>query len=175
MSLIIGLYMMSELEIKCDMDGVIADFAGSVRKIMPDFIEGVTEGNKKLDGKMWAKITKYQKNGGEFWYDLEPMKDAFDLWAYISKFKHGILSACGEERFNAEDQKRRWLKKHFGNVDTILVRRAVDKALHAAPNRILIDDKRKALDPWIAAGGIGVLHTSAADTISQLKAITGIS
>jgi len=34
---------------------------------------------------------------------------------------------------------------------------------------ILIDDYPKNVDQFKAAGGIGILHTSASNTISQLK------
>jgi hypothetical protein len=34
---------------------------------------------------------------------------------------------------------------------------------------ILIDDLEKTIKEWHAQGGIGILHTSAADTIKQLK------
>jgi len=34
---------------------------------------------------------------------------------------------------------------------------------------ILIDDSIKKIDPWNANGGIGILHTSASNTISKLK------
>ena len=44
-----------------------------------------------------------------------------------------------------------------------------DKHEYAAPNHILIDDRDKAILPWREAGGIGILHTSANDTIAQLK------
>jgi hypothetical protein len=43
------------------------------------------------------------------------------------------------------------------------------KAEYAEPNAILIDDQPKSIDPFIAAGGIGILHTSAANTIKELK------
>ena len=46
---------------------------------------------------------------------------------------------------------------------------AKNKKDFAAPNNILIDDKPSTIDSWNAAGGIGILHTSAANTISQLK------
>ena len=36
---------------------------------------------------------------------------------------------------------------------------------------VLIDDRQKNIDAWIEAGGIGILHTSAANTINQLKAL----
>lgn len=162
---------MTNYKIMVDMDGVIADFGKAVKKIMPEFIEGVNEKNKKLDGKMWGKIGKYQKTG-EFWFDLEPMEDAFVLWNFVKPYDPEILSAYGDPKFGAREQKIKWIAKHLGStVRANLVQRSVDKAVFARPNIILIDDKRKALDPFIAAGGIGILHTSAADSIAQLKAI----
>jgi hypothetical protein len=44
-----------------------------------------------------------------------------------------------------------------------------NKQLFSDKNRILIDDLAKTIDEWNAKGGIGILHTSAADTIKQLK------
>jgi hypothetical protein len=36
-------------------------------------------------------------------------------------------------------------------------------------NRILIDDRADTIENWNAKGGIGILHTSANNTIKQLK------
>lgn len=154
-----------------DMDGVIADFAKSVKsKIMPEWEEGLSEQNKKIDGKMWKGISLYQKSGRGFWEDLEPMADMPQLWGYVEKYNPQILTAAGNPQYNATDQKYRWIAKYIGsNVKVNVVRRAVEKAQFATPGAILIDDKRKALDPWEQAGGIGILHTSAANTIVQLQ------
>ena len=48
---------------------------------------------------------------------------------------------------------------------------AKDKAQYASPNAILIDDRSKAIDPWVDMGGIGILHTNTNNTIEQLKQI----
>ena len=45
---------------------------------------------------------------------------------------------------------------------------ATDKS--GKPN-LLIDDFKKYIVPWEKAGGIAILHTSAEDTIRQLKEI----
>lgn len=157
-------------KIYCDMDGVTVDFAAGVIKIFPEFVEGVTEANKKQDARMWSRISKYQQNGGEFWYDLQPMSDAFVLWDFIKTYNAEILTAAGQPHFKAGPQKLRWISEKFGaDVKVHVVQRAVEKARFATPTAVLIDDKRKALDPWIAAGGIGILHTSAESTIAQLK------
>jgi hypothetical protein len=46
---------------------------------------------------------------------------------------------------------------------------AAQKAKFAAPNHILIDDMEKNITAWEAAGGIGILHKNATDTINTLK------
>lgn len=154
-----------------DMDGVIADFAKAVStKIVPGWTEEMSAMDKRVDREMWKGISRYQKNGGHFWYELDPMPDAKALWDYVKKYNPQILTAAGNPEYNAGEQKHRWIAEHFGpNITVNVVRRAVEKAQFATPGAILIDDKRKALDPWEAAGGTGVLHTSAANTIQQLK------
>ena len=44
-----------------------------------------------------------------------------------------------------------------------------NKQLFAEPNRILIDDMQKTIDEWNAKGGTGIFHSSAANTITELK------
>ena len=46
---------------------------------------------------------------------------------------------------------------------------SADKQKYAAPNHILIDDRKSNIDQWVSRGGVGILHTSTADTIRQLK------
>jgi len=43
------------------------------------------------------------------------------------------------------------------------------KQLFSGENRILIDDLPNTIEEWNAKGGIGILHTSAANTIKELK------
>ncbi len=102
---------------------------------------------------------------------MDKMPDAQDLWEYVERFDPFILSATGHVK-NAYNEKMEWIKTHLGvhYADTAkLVTKAADKAIFASPNCILIDDRCKAIDPWIEAGGIGILHVSAEDTIEQLK------
>ena len=55
-------------------------------------------------------------------------------------------------------------------TNLILAPRA-NKQDYAKKNAILIDDLQPTIDEWNAKGGIGILHTSAASTIDQLKAL----
>ena len=126
------------------------------------------EQDKKAKAKFWQTVGWMAKNGKPFWGAMDPIPDAFVLWDYVKRYNPEILSATGHVG-NATEEKHEWIKKHLGNVPTNLVRKSADKAQFAAPNHILIDDRAKALDPFIAAGGIGILHKSAAETIRQLK------
>lgn len=159
-----------EYKIFCDMDGVVADFVKGVMKIVPDYNDEQYLKDPKYIKLMWKIIGEYSASGGRLWAELDMMPDAMVLWNYISKYPTTeILSASGKPSYGAADQKHEWVNKHLGNVKTNLVRQSKEKAGWAAPNHILIDDMPKSIDPWVAAGGIGILHTSAADTINKLK------
>lgn len=156
------------IQIACDMDGVLLHFEYGVQKLLPNFVDNSSD--KKMKGKMWKHITMHQKNGGLFWEELPLMPDAMILWDYIKPYNPEILTACGQKHFNAGAQKLVSVAKHFGDhVKVNLVEHAKDKAKFVKPGAILIDDRMKAIQPWTDAGGIGVLHTSASDTIEQLK------
>jgi hypothetical protein len=44
-----------------------------------------------------------------------------------------------------------------------------EKQNFSGENKILIDDMANTIEEWNAKGGIGIHHTSTADTIKQLK------
>lgn len=152
-----------------DLDGVLVDFLSGVHKFIPDYSEQKYETDKKFRDRLWDIIKAHAKEGGKFWFDLQPMSDMKQLWNYVKSYNPEILTATGHGVKSAGEQKTDWVKKYLGNIPVHLVMQAKDKQKYAAKNHILIDDKRKAIDPWVAAGGIGILHTSAASTIEQLK------
>lgn len=154
-----------------DLDGVLSDFTKGVERFFDEpHDEDRYEADAKYRKRMWDAIREYSQNGGELWYELELMPDAMILWGYVKKHDPEILSATGDPKYGAGNQKLRWVKENVDpTVKVNLVRKAADKQQHADENHILIDDKAKAIDPWKAAGGIGILHTSAANTIQQLK------
>ena len=164
-------------ELFVDLDGVLADFSRGMTKILrvvhggdETHIEGEYEKNHEYRRRMWRTVEIYQRQGGELWYGLELMEDAMVLWEYIRRYEPQILSATGGAQFNAAPQKHRWVAEKLGeHVVVNLTEKAALKSRHAAPHRILIDDKTKALNPWEEQGGIGILHTSAERTIQALK------
>jgi hypothetical protein len=161
-----------EYEIFLDIDGVFADFDKGVQKILDEpYSERRYEKEPKFKKKMWDTINKYRKDGKEFWFNLELLPDAMDLWNYTKKYNPTFLTATGTSgKEKTEDEKRRWVADKFGkNVPVLVVEAARDKKKHSKENRILVDDKEKAIKPWEEAGGIGILHTSSANTIKELK------
>lgn len=159
-------------EINVDLDGVLVDFIGTavaIAGIRPDD----DHTNKALRRDFWKKIEMHVRKGGKFFEVMQPLPDAFQLWDYLLTLepKKVICSATGHI-VGAAEEKRTWVRGRLGHEHANharFVRDAVNKSQYAGPTIVLIDDRRKAIDPWIAAGGIGVLHKNATDTILQLK------
>lgn len=153
------------------MDGVLSDFQSKMTEITGEpHDESRYETDPQYKKRMWKAVETYTKDGGEVWYELDLMPDAMQLWKYVKKYDPVILSATGKPIYKAEGQKKRWMREKIDpNATVHTVQAAADKHKFAGPNHVLIDDKEKALGPWRNAGGIGILHTSAANTINQLK------
>lgn len=127
--------------------------------------------DKKAKSNFWKRVNRWVKDGKPFFSAMELKSDAKTLWEYIEHYDPIILSATGHIK-NAEQEKREWIKRHIGerySNTAILVKASQDKAEYATPYSILIDDRTKSIDPWVAKGGIGILHVSAEDTIEQLN------
>jgi len=161
-----------DYKIFVDMDGVVADFVEGIKKIIPDYDDSRYGKEPKYRSMMWAAVKKHTKEGGELWYDLPMMPDGQKLWDYVEVHDPEILTATGDHKLGAGEQKKKWIIDHFGNDIVVnVVERSEEKAKFADDNYILIDDRKKSIDPWVAAGGIGILHTSAAKTIAELKSL----
>ena len=102
------------------------------------------------------------------------MPDGKKLYDFIRKYDLHILSAYPSWMINGKKNKMQWLRNHtkIKEKNINLVQRR-DKKDYATDERgqpaILIDDHTKNIKEWQAAGGIGILHTSTANTISKLK------
>jgi len=152
------------------MEDVVAEFVQGMYELRQDYDDEKYVGNPRYQNLMWKAVADYSRSGGRLWAELDMMPDGMVLWNYISKYDNTeILTASGDPKYGAPEQKVEWVKRHFGDIKTNVVRQSKMKAEFAAPNHILIDDMPKSIDPWVAAGGIGILHRSAADTINKLK------
>jgi len=145
-----------------DLDGVLADFDSALNEI---------RGGEELSTEeLWVKVAPY---GDGLYACLELMPDASKLWNWISVYFDNIQILTAIPRRStvptAEADKRAWVATNFGtNIKVNIGPYARDKQKHCKPGDILIDDKHSNIAEWVAKGGIGILHTSASDTIKQL-------
>jgi len=158
----------STYRIFVDLDGVLADFEKHARETLHVDPHAT---DKESVNQLFKKLDQYQLAGGKYFEHMPPMPDAMHLWNYIKEYNPTICSAIGRIA-HAQPEKQAWVRQHLGSkaaTSALFVPAAKEKMRYAGPNHILIDDKMKAIAPWKQAGGIGILHTSAATTIEKLK------
>ena len=149
--------------IYCDMDGVIVDFVKGYKELT-----GVDTTNYvNSTPEFWAPV---DKEGPSWWANLEWKSDGPLLWQYIKKYRPNILSSPSRSASSREGKKA-WIKSHIPATQyrEILLYPRHEKQLFSGENHILIDDLKKTIDEWNDAGGIGIHHTSTANTIKELK------
>jgi len=165
--------------IYCDMDGGLCDFD----KRFMEFSNGMSPSKYESEFGKKAFWDLIKEKGEKFWSEMEwkvdekdPEADEKDfkktggktLWEYIEKYKPIILSAPSFEK-SSKDGKEKWINSNLKNVGGIKLVPANEKQKFANPNAILIDDRTSNIQQWRDKGGIGILHTSANETIKQLK------
>lgn len=152
-----------EYKIYSDMDGVITDFDSQFEKLS----DGISPSEyEKKNGKetFWKLI---RDKGVGFWVGMPWMSDGLEYWNYIEQYNPTLLSAPSKDK-SSRLGKHLWVKNNIPGTKLVLAY-AQDKQKYAAPNHILIDDRLSNIEQWRSQGGIGILHTSAANTIQQLK------
>ena len=155
-----------EYKIYSDMDGVLTDFDKSFEK----YSKGIPprEYEKKFGKEgFWELIDGQGKVG--FWVGMPWMEDGKDYWNYIKDYDVELLSSPSRSE-TSRLGKRLWVRNNLPGIKLHLAQ-AYNKKNYAEPNHILIDDRKSNIEQWREAGGIGILHTSASDTIKQLKAL----
>lgn len=166
------LILESEIEYKifCDLDGVLVDFVSGYEHFVGKKLGAPTHGKANQDFWNDFKTTLNDKGISEvdFWKNLKWTSDGKQLWNYIKPYHPTILSAPSR---NPESKvgKKDWCRNNLGSVQVIL---DFNKQNYARKNHILIDDRKDFISKWEASGGIGILHTSAANTIKELKKLS---
>jgi len=154
-------------KIYCDMDGVLCDFDKRFTSLNPEHLSPSQYSTKYGTEKFWNFID--EENGVKFWVGIPWMKDGRQLWDYISKYNPSLLSAPSKQN-ESRLGKRLWVKNNIPGTKLILAS-ASKKQNYSGRDKILIDDRPDNIEQWRSQGGIGILHTSAADTIKQLQNI----
>jgi 5'(3')-deoxyribonucleotidase len=155
--------MEQKYKVFCDMDGILTDFNRGYKELTGIDISGTFHDNPEF----WEPI---EKKGYDFWINLHWTKDGKKLWDYIKKYNPEVLSSPSKQN-DSRVGKHDWIEKELPGVHLIL-RSAGNKKEFAKPDSILIDDMEKNVESWKKAGGIGILHKSADDTIEQLKKLS---
>lgn len=144
-----------------DMDGVLADFNKNFAKIKTSDQDHIRFRDSVLTYRIFE--------------DLDFMPDAQELLNHVSKLRDvniEILTSMGtfdpERGQAAKEQKLKWLKDKNIIYKPNFVRTKTEKAQYATPESILIDDSVGCVSPFIRAGGHGILHVNASDSISLL-------
>lgn len=152
-----------------DMDGVIADFASSYKRIQFD-------GDDK-DKFKFAVLNKY------IFANLEPMPNCFNLINGIESlrktynFSIQMLTSCNSEIHTdmhtaAMIQKNTWLLRNKIFYPPKFVQNFAEKAKFGNRNSVLIDDREDCID-FFGERGFAILHQDDywLDTIDELKLI----
>lgn len=155
----------------CDMDGVLSDFDTQFSKFNVGTKRGFAK--KTSNENAWELI---HSSGESFWSEMPWMPDGKVLWKYIEPYEPEILTAPSKQIKNNKiiynrscvAGKVKWVRNNLGHDVKINIEWPEEKRKHASEYAILIDDKYDNINGWIDAGGIGIYHTSAKDTIYQL-------
>ena len=144
-----------------DMDGVLADFNKEYVKYDPERADRKRFRDAVLTHRIFEK--------------LEFMPDARELLNHVSRLNGitvEILTSMGTheptQATAAMTQKMAWLNAKNIPYKANFVNNKAQKANYATPESILIDDSVGCVSPFIAAGGHGILHVNASDSISML-------
>lgn len=170
-----------------DMDGVLMDFDSQLRRY-----SRAPKGDRTyhhLPRDQWTpdevvRDVEHQAAMADstFWRTMPPMRDAHQLWTFASQHHPRILTAwpaAADAQMQvrcAEDK----LRSIHGTFDTVFPQQLFhacsrhEKARFAQPGAVLVDDMLPNCLEWEKAGGIAILHTSAADTINRLKEIHNV-
>lgn len=154
-----------DIKVYCDLDGVLADFVDQWKVY---YKQDPTKHKKKIGKEEFDEILDNAPL--EFWSDMKFMPNVNGgqaLWNKIKNYDTEILSSPAESQASRVG-KQKWLKSKEINAPLNL-EKSYKKQNFAAPNHILIDDRKRNIEQWKAAGGIGILHKNNITTFAELK------
>jgi hypothetical protein len=150
-----------------DMDGVLADFEGKAKEWFGE------KWKEEVEQTGWGRFVEHPDV-----YDvLSPMPDALELYEGCcrivgNKSQVQILTALpSRAKFDrAAQDKITWARRCIDpDIRVSFGPYAKDKQFHLRHSGdVLIDDMARNIDQWNEQGGIGILHTSAQDSLIVL-------
>lgn len=146
-----------------DQDGVLAAFYPAMAAILGQPFNSLSPAER------WGKLEKVPR----LFRNLALCADALELWHGLEgRGERSILTAAPMPTgflVTAPEDKLAWIRERISSsVKVEVAESGLAKAAWASPDAILIDDLQRNIDVWRAAGGIGILHTSASNTLATL-------
>jgi len=154
------------MRIFIDMDGVLCD---ANQQFDNFFHEGTWHTVQKNKGRTYG-VNLVHNAGYDFWTKMPWTPDGKDLWSYVKGFIPVILSDPKDFKC-AISGKYEWVNRNISPFQHVVL--SGNKELFANKHSLLIDDYSRNINKWVKAGGIGILHKNASDTIAQLEKIIG--
>ena len=154
------------MKVYVDMDGVIADFFTELADHY-----GVTHWKNLPDKDASVKALK----GTDFFGRLPKFDTSDELIDYVDHLTAGdwsiLSSPLRDDHDNSGFWKRHWLEKNdYHPQEAIFAGYKAKYAVYkdGSPN-ILIDDRPKNIDAWVAKGGIGIRYQALESSLDDLK------
>ena len=155
-------------QIFLDQDGVLADFESGLTKALGYKVD--LKDKKDVYDQEKRKLTAQR-----LFLNLDPLPDAWKLVDYCmnSGIHTEILTAAGTvNRTLVIQDKIAWIRRHVHpHWIVIPTFKGSQKAAFAHKKAVLIDDRERNIKCWVEAGGIGILHKTADETIKELNDI----
>ena len=153
-------------DIFVDQDDVLAEFYGTAGAILGAPFQSLSPGAR------WGRLERVPR----LFRHLPVRPDALDLWRGLEgRGNRSILTAMPRPTgllHTAAADKLEWAREHITPTAPVIVAESgLAKVAWARPGAVLIDNLQRNIDVWLAAGGIGIVHTSATDTLAQLDAL----
>lgn len=146
-----------------DLDGVFTAFYQKAFALLGRAYQSVPR------AEAWAVLERQE----HLFLHLEMLPDAQQLWDGVAHYENKqILSALPwltQSLVTAPADKVEWVRRRLDRfVQVNLVESGRAKARFARPGDLLVDDLPENIEAWEAAGGVGILHTSAEATLRKL-------
>lgn len=144
-----------------DSDGVLADFDSLAAEVLGMPARDYEELYGSDD--FWERLNAH----GNFFGALNPLPDAQELFNAVEHLRPIILTGAPSYIPSAREQKIKWYADFLPGT-VVVVCQSRKKVDFCKPGDIIVDDWPRHQKKWEGAGGTWVMHTSAADSISQL-------
>ena len=168
------------MQVYCDLDGVLADFNKGCLALFPEGgaiaakipTHTITKLTWEEEGEMWRRI----EEKSDFFLSLDWTLDGEELWRWIDWNivpTPAVLTGLpmGRAGQMAAKQKEQWCQEKLGSEVAVYCCGTRNKQKFSGHGCVLIDDRGDLREAWEARGGIFVHHTSAAESIRQLREI----